>query len=40
LFPVREVFDVVVGGEATMMEILDLIYSRIVEVGKAYEKVS
>jgi hypothetical protein len=39
LFPVCEVHNVVVRGEATMVEVLDLIYSRIVEVSKFYQEV-
>lgn len=37
MLSVREVHNLIVGGEATMMEILDLICSRIVEVGKTYQ---
>jgi hypothetical protein len=38
LLSIREVLNLVVGGKTTMMEILDLIYSRIVEVCKVYKE--
>ena len=37
LLSVREVLDFVVTGEATMVEILNLIYSRIVVMSKIYQ---